>query len=76
MAQTEKELIIESIKEIIKEHGSFTTADLQAESSPIIKSIGKNIVQLAERFNLNGVEATSNVHDNEVEKEDITYEDL
>ena len=71
-----KDEIISQIKEIIKEWGSFTTADVQAESSPLINSVSKNSFQLAERFNVDGVEAVTYVYDNVTDNDFIPYEDL
>ena len=46
---TTKDETIEKINDIIKEYGKFTTADVYAESSPILNSKGK-LVHLAEEF--------------------------
>ena len=71
-----KKQIIEKIKEIIEQHDIFTVADIQASSSPIISSFGKDSFVLAECFNRVSVEAISYVHEMEVSREDIAYEDL
>ena len=72
---TKKE-IIKKIQAIIKEHGSFTTADVEATSSPVISSVGRNTFQLAEGFDLHKVEAIVYVHDTEESTDFIKYEDL
>ena len=72
----QKRTIIKNIKAIIKEHGSFTTADIQADSSPCILS-RKGINVLCESFDYDNVEAvTYDRHDEEIETERIKYEDL
>ena len=72
----QKRTIIKKIKAIIEEYGSFSTADVESESSPIINSFGKDSYQLAERFNNNGVTAVSYVHETETDEDEILYEDL
>lgn len=68
--------IIEKIKLIISECGSFTTADIQATSSPVIKTLGKDTCQLAESFYKDKVEAVIYVHDNETSTDFLLYENL
>jgi len=46
---TTKDEIIEKINDIIKEHGSFTVANVEAESSPFLNRKGK-LTHLAEEF--------------------------
>lgn len=75
MAKTKKQLI-EKIKAIIKDYGSFTCADVEAISSPVIGSLGRNTFQLAETFYEHKVDAVMYVHDHETESEYIAYEDL
>jgi len=72
-----KKVMIEKIDAIISEYGIFTTADVSADSSPCINSM-KGCVQLAERFDGNGVTAITyeTRYDNEISEEDIPYEDL
>ena len=67
MRGPQKRTIIKKIKEIIREWGSFTTADVQANSSPCISSM-KGVTQLAETFKLEGVEAVTYElkHDEEI----------
>jgi len=74
--KTKKDRIIEKIQSIIKEWGSFSTGDVQADCSPCIASIGSNIVQLAERFNLDKVSAVTYEHDREIDEDEIPYEEL
>jgi hypothetical protein len=72
----QKRTMIKKIKSIIKEFGSFTTADIEAESSPCILS-RKGINVLCESFYYDNVEAvTYDRHDEEIETERINYEDL
>lgn len=69
--------IISKIKAIISDYGSFTTADVQADSSPCVNSM-KGASQLAESFYQDKVEAVTYElqHDNEVGTTHIAYEDL
>lgn len=69
-----KDLIIK-IKKLIKENGSFTTADVYATSSPLISSTKKTYI-LAEKFYVNSCEGVSYVNDIEVDSDDYEYEDL
>jgi len=71
-----KEKLISKIKAIIEEFGSFSTADVELDNSPVIANIGKDNFQLAERFNSSGVVAVTYVHETEVAEEEIDYEDL
>lgn len=47
--EDKKEVIISKINEIIREYGSFTVADVEAESSPFLDVKGK-LSHLAEEF--------------------------
>lgn len=71
-----KELIIESIKAIIAEYGSFTTADVEATSSPVINSMSKDCHELGERFDMNGVNTIIYVHETESGGGFVNYEEL
>ena len=73
---SEKANIIESIKVIIEQHGMFTTADLEATSSPIVNSISKDNHQLAERFYSNHASVSTYVHEQVVDTEDMDYVSL
>jgi len=72
----QKNAIIKNIKAIIEKFGSFTTADVEAESSPVIATLGKDTCQLAETFNLHKVTAVTYVHETETNEDFILYEDL
>jgi hypothetical protein len=76
VTQWEKENVIEAIRKIIERHGDFSIADVEGESSPLINSMGKDNVQLAERFYLNSVDAITYVHETEVSDDSISYRDL
>jgi hypothetical protein len=67
---------IRKIQSIIEEWGMFTTAEVQAESSPVYKSIGKNNFCLVERIERHGVGITQYVHDQEVDDFDLDYSEL
>jgi len=72
----QKRTIIKKIKAIIKEHGDFTTADVNAESSPCVASL-KGINQLCESFNYDKVEVvTYDRNDDEIDSDYLSYEDL
>lgn len=70
-----KNKIIAQIKEIIRQYGSFSTADVQAESSPCVNSLGKSS-QLAETFYNDKVELIIYVNDEESSSDFVTYEEL
>lgn len=72
----QKRTIIKKIKAIIKEHGDFTTADVNAESSPCVLSRkGRN--ELCESFTYDKVEVvTYDSNDEEIDSEQVLYEDL
>ena len=72
----QKRTIIKKIKAIITEWGGFSCADVEATSSPVIKTLGKDTCQLAERFEKDKVEAVIYVHDSETGEDYIAYEDL
>jgi hypothetical protein len=72
----QKRTLIKKIQAIIREWGGFSTADVEATSSPVIKTLGKDTCQLAERFELYKVEAVIYVHDNETDTDYIAYKDL
>ena len=71
-----KEEKISIIKSIIRDFGTFTIADVEADSSPCLNSLGKDTHQLAETFYEHKVEAITYVHESEVDTDYITYEDL
>jgi uncharacterized protein (DUF952 family) len=71
-----KKEAISKIKEIIKEYGTFTCADVEATSSPVINSLGKDTHQLAERFYEHKIEAVLYVHEQETDTDFIPYEEL
>lgn len=72
----QKRTIIKKIQAIIKEHGDFTTAEINAESSPCVSSKrGRN--ELCESFNYDKVEVvTYDRSDEEIDSDDVLYEDL
>lgn len=72
----EKEELIYQIFRIIGDYGSFTTADVAADSSPCIASLGSHTHQLIEQFGPFKVTAITYVHDTEVDEDYIRYNDL
>jgi hypothetical protein len=72
-----QEQMIQNIKRIIEEYGSFSTFDVNADQSPIIGTLGSAFM-LAENFNLNSVDGYLylNGDENERDIEEIRYEEL
>ena len=68
--------IIEKIKKIVNDYGTFTTADAEADSSPCIATLGNDTCQLIEEFGMHKVTAVTYVHESEVNEDFILYEDL
>lgn len=75
--EKQKKEIISQIRTIIENYGSFTTFDVDADSSPIIGTLGSAFM-LAEHFELNGVDGYLylNGDENERDIEFILYENL
>jgi hypothetical protein len=71
-----KEKIISEIKSIIRDYGSFGVADIHADCSPMVASIGKDACQLAEHFYKDKTEVVTYIHENETNSEFIAYKDL
>ena len=74
--KTKKERLIERIRTIIEQDGNFTTADVMATSSPVVKTMGKNSCMLAERFNKHGADCEIYVHDINTDSDTVEYEDM
>lgn len=72
----QKRTLIKNINKIIVKFGSFTTADVEADSSPCIASLGKDTHQLAEAFGEHKVTAITYIHETEVDEDYISYQDL
>jgi hypothetical protein len=72
---TRYEDIIEKIQLVIKRWGSFTVADVEAGSSPIVNSLG-NTVQLAEEFGHDKVSVITYVGEYENDSDYVSYYDL
>ena len=72
-----KENLIKNIKRIIEEYGSFSTFDVDSESSPVVGTLGSAFM-LAEHFNLHTIDGYLylNGDENERDIEEIRYEDL
>jgi hypothetical protein len=76
---TEKDNIINEINDIIKEYGSFTVADVEADSTPFIEAKGK-LTHLMEDFRED--EGTVYVYDphsytsEQIDEYDEFYEDM
>ncbi len=67
------------IKEIVREWGATTTAELEADSSPCISSSGTNkmnVSTLVEGFNLNNVKIVTYNNETEIAEDNIPYENL
>lgn len=76
MEDKEKQEVIGRIRSLIETNGSFTTADVQATSSPVISSVNKNHYILAERFHRDSCEGVEYVHETETNSNDYEYQDL
>lgn len=76
MERNERQEVIDQIKRLIELNGSFTTADVQASSSPVISAINKDHYVLAERFHRNSCEGFEYVHETETGSDDYEYERL
>ena len=76
MEGNERRQVIDQIKRLIELNGSFTTADVQATSSPVISAINKDHYVLAERFHKNSCEGFEYVHETETGSDDYEYERL
>lgn len=77
--KSKKQKLIEQIKSIINEWGSFSVGEVQADCSPCVNSMG-GLVALAEHFNAENVgvevyEPTSFSSDSQ-ESYTMTYEEL
>ncbi len=67
------------IKEIVREWGATTTAELEADSSPCISSSGTNkmnVSTLVKGFNLNNVKIVTYNNETEIAEDNIPYENL
>lgn len=71
----EKTELINQIQRIIINFGEFTIADVEADGSPVINSLG-NAHIYAEEFGEHKVTAVLYVNDMETDEDYITYEDL
>ena len=71
-----KQAIIDAIQTVVRQWGEFTTADVHAGTSPIYGQMGKDHVQLIERFSLNDVEIVTYVHETETDEFSLPYDEL
>lgn len=76
MERNERQEVIDRIRNLIELNGSFTTADVQATSSPVINAINRNHYILAERFHRDSCEGFEYVHETETGSDDYEYQDL
>ena len=67
--------IIAEIKAIISDYGSFSVADVEADTSPVINAIGDTSI-LAEKFFSEEVELTTYIDGYEVGVNKLPYEEL
>lgn len=74
--KTKKERLIECIKTIIEQDGSFTIGEIDGASSPIWKSMNDNHNALLEKFYKDSAKAIFYVHEQETDSEDVEYKDL
>lgn len=77
--KSEKQKLIEKIKSIINEWGSFSVGEVQADCSPCVNSMG-GLVALAEQFNAEdvGIEVyePESFSSDSMESYTMNYEDL
>ena len=76
---TKRGEMIKRIKEIMKEWGNTTSAELELESSPCITSIGNNknnVSALIEGFHQKGVSVYVYQDQNELDSYELPYDDL
>ena len=71
-----KKKIIAEIKSIIADYGSFNTAEVEANSSPCVATLGRHTCQLLESFSAHKAEAVTYVYEQETATDYIAYEDL
>ena len=72
----DRQRTIQRIKSIIEAHGSFSTSDIEAESSPIYNNMGEDQYMLIERFDVDDVEIVTYVHETEIGSDFYSYDDL
>lgn len=73
--KSEKQKLIDKIKSIINEWGSFSVGEVQADCSPCVKSIG-SLTALAERFGSNVDVVVYDKNGNEHDSYTMAYEEL
>ena len=74
--KSKKQILINSIRKIINEFGSFTVGEIEADNSPCVNSMGK-FVALAEDFDKDDV--TVRIYDEDGTEHDeftMDYEEL
>ena len=69
-----KKTIIKLIRSVVDEWGAFSVADIGDEGCPIVKTMGKDHHQLAERFDSDGITAVTYIHETEIEDEEENLE--
>lgn len=67
---------INEIKNIINNWGAFSISDIELQASPVYNSISKDNFQLVERFDINGVDVITYIHETVVNEEIVEYENL
>ena len=71
-----KDTLIKKIKAIIEDYGAFNTGDVEATSSPVYTTMGKNSCALIEGFGNKNVGITMYIHETETGSDSAVYEDL
>jgi len=66
---------IRYVNKVIKNHGEFSTFDVEAEDSPTVTNLG-NVMQLAEDFHEGYATCTTYIGSREESQQDVSYEDL
>ena len=74
---SEKRELINEIKEIITNYGTFGTGEVQADHSPEVPNQKGNLTHLIEKFNLDSVEVEVYGNwENSIDNYTLTYKEL
>lgn len=73
--ENQKDKIINEIKSLIKEYGSFSIADIEDQSTPLVSTC-TGVIELAELFNYNNVDTSVYNNDVEIHNGVVEYEYL
>ncbi len=74
--RTQKQILIDRIKNIISQDGAFSTEDVEAESSPVYTFNSNKQLSLIERFHKDHVDIDTYFNEEIVANTSVKYEDL